>query len=256
MKRVYRITLIMEREFGAKATRAAKETRDRMVKIAESQILWSVKRVSITNKAKPERSPPQLREPEPERLYDEIAKNQMVLGMREIAADLAALLGNVKKPRIEWAPNRWCDGSFGNAIAHSHNQNGVRWIRGPRAGRKVPKGLICLNKRRLIHRSGYYSYPETWPALMAHEILHLRLPGGSHRRGAFKQAEKELLARYHESKGTTPKEPNLVIEPRTLYRCPFCGAQSLPPVSIANRCPVCRRAPDLPKALALREGPP
>lgn len=187
MKRVYRITLVVEHEFDRKATRAAKDAK-RDLELEANRRGWVFVRASITNRAKPERMPP---EPSPEKVYEEIAQGQALTELREIATDMAFILGNVKKPRVEFAPNRWCDGKFTYNAAHAHIQANVRWVRGPRAGRKIPKGLICISARKIV------KFPrERWPWLMAHEIMHVRMPGGSHRRAKFGPAVDKLLADY------------------------------------------------------------
>ena len=37
---------------------------------------------------------------------------------------------------------------------------------------------------------------EKWPWLMAHEIMHVRMPGGSHKRASFRENVDALLKKY------------------------------------------------------------
>ena len=139
MKRLYRITLIAEREFERTATRKAKETRDDLVRFAESRNLWTVKSARISNRAMPERTP---KAPTDGETWDSIAAYQAIALMQGIADDMARILGNVKKPRLAWSPNRFCEGASGRrAVAHSHNSIGrkVRYFSGPRKGRVIPQ---------------------------------------------------------------------------------------------------------------------
>ncbi len=242
MKRAYRITIVIEREFQRKATREAKGDCARFVHILNASSVWKVVSSRITNRAKPERIPRTRPEPNPASVFEEIGQGQALAELREIAADVGRLLGNVKKPRVEFAPNRWCKGGFSYIVAHTHTHD-ARWSRNPefageRAGRKIPKGLICINRRKIVR------YPhERWAWLMAHEVMHIRMPGGSHRRAKFETGAALLLSRYYESKGLPPDtfarlEERRRNQPRSVYRCPACKAQSLP-FDDFEICPVC-----------------
>ena len=197
MKRVYRVTLVLERTFDRTATGEAKDITGRVGAFAFERG-WGLAEHRITNRAKSERKPHEV-EPDPAQVEEDIAAGQALAMLREIAADMASILGNVKKPRVEYAPNRWCDGRFSHNVCHAHNVNGVRWVRGPRAGRKIPKGLICFSRRRLLRGRGWAA-PEKWAALMAHELMHVRMPGGSHRRAKFNENAADLLRRYEEGR--------------------------------------------------------
>lgn len=239
MKRLYRITVVIEHEFGRKATREVRAAKDRLMRCAIGPGLygWTMIRASVSSSAKTERKTPTPK-PNPEReamdLWYEVALKEL----RAIAADMAAILGNVKKPRIEYAPNRWCDGKFTHNTAHAHIHNNVRWVRdrslaGKRAGRKIPKGLICISKRNLRRMD-----TRRFPWLMAHEIMHVRMPGGSHRRAKFNENADDLLATYYRVKGIAPPD---FAEPRVRYGCASCRAISLPGIGF-KECPVCHVA--------------
>ncbi len=216
MKRVYRVTIVIERTFSRKATREAKLAATMVSAfVRHSAQGWTVESTRITNRAKSEAKPAKPPESSPAVVYEDIAENQALAELREIASDMAALLGNVKRPRVEFAPGPLCDGKFSHNVAHAHNRS-ARWFSGPRAGRRIPKGLICIRRgTRGIGRSDR----ERWPRLMAHELMHVRMPGGSHNRAAFKAGVDALLARYYESKGL-PRDMEKRLE--EFKECPVC----------------------------------
>jgi hypothetical protein len=211
MKRTYRITLVIEQTFDRKAIGAVDAARGALVLAANGKLApggWMITKTRISSSVRPERMPPAPRAPDAGVFYDEIANAQALDKLREIGRDMAAILGNVKKPRFEYSPNAWCDGvNAGARTAHAHNQKGVRWVNDParvgkRAGRKIPFGLICLNRRAFL--VGHYSDPANWPELVAHELMHLRMPGGSHGRAKYIKAVGDLVARYADMKGGQP----------------------------------------------------
>src|SRR5437667_5958557 len=199
MKRLYRVTVTVEREFERVATREAKKV---AIALGAEAIVrgWTVAKKVVTNRARAERS-------EREKpidfgtIWEDVAASQAITTLREIAADMAAILGNVKRPRVEYAPNFWCDGRFTYNTAHAHNVSGVRWSRNltgkyaKYAGRKIPKGLICISRKHLLRMDS-----EKWPWLMAHEIMHVRMPGGSHKRASFRENVDALLMKYEAMK--------------------------------------------------------
>ncbi len=199
MKRLYRVTVTVEREYERLARGSAEDIRNRLRLVAE-QCGWTFAKAAITNRARAERS-------ERERpidfgtIWEDVAASQAITTLREIAADMAGILGNVKRPRVEYAPNFWCDGRFTHNTAHAHNVNGVRWSRNltgkyaKYAGRKIPKGLICISRKHLLRMD-----TEKWPWLMAHEIMHVRMPGGSHKRASFRENVDALLKKYEAMK--------------------------------------------------------
>ena len=196
MKRTYTISLLVRGTFERKVK--AKREAERLLKSLRVSEPWVKTGTRVVSRAKPERTSP---EPDPAMVEEKIAKGQALAELREIAADMAAILSNVKKPRVEWSPNRWCDGGD---RAHVHIQKGVHWIRGPRNGRKIPYGMICINpsyvlgnpKSKYVYRRVPRSPRERWPWLIAHELMHLRLPGGSHKRAKFNPAVDDLLVKY------------------------------------------------------------
>lgn len=188
MKRTYRVTVVVERDYERKATGEAKAVRYKLLRAVE-ETGWSVARTSITNRARPDRKAP---DEDPAKVYEEMALGQALATLREIATDMAAILGNVKKPRVYYAPNRWCDGGFTHNTAHAHTKDG--WS--SHARRRVQRGLICISPRHILMSSG-----KNWPWLMAHEIVHIRMPGGSHRRAKFAAAVDALLKEYESRRG-------------------------------------------------------
>ncbi len=235
MKRIYRVTLVLERTFDRTATGEAKDITGRVGAFAFERG-WGLAEHRITNRARSDRKPCDV-EPDPARIEEDIAAGQALATLREIASDMAAILGNVKKPRVEYAPNRWCNGKFTYNVAHAHIQNGVRWIRGPRKGRKIPKGLICISRRKLLKGIGAAA-PEMWPWLIAHELMHVRMPGGSHKRAKFNENADDLLRHYAASKGIVARRFPSDLGPRITYECASCKAISLPPATF-SLCPVC-----------------
>ena len=123
---------------------------------------------------------------------------------------MATVMGNVKTPRLHLYPNRWCMHYPTNG-AHSHN-----------AGRK--KGLICVTPKEVLdtitptvdkarsfrrdEQGNLFPLPRTDPVwLMAHELTHIRMPGGSHNRKAFRDKVKDVQDKYRAWKLGTWQPP-------------------------------------------------
>ena len=99
------------------------------------------------------------------------------------------ILRTVKKPKVYLHPNRWCDsGNFW--AAHVHNSK--PWKHSSKFW-KASYGLICLKQKYLLEVS-----TERLERTMAHEIYHLRMPGGSHKREAFREGVDLLLSLYYD----------------------------------------------------------
>lgn len=172
MKRVYRVTVVAERTFERKATEQAKAMKALLKKTVEDEILWTVHRASVTNIAVPSKPPA------PRPSERKLAVDAQLETLRGIILDMAAILLNVKRPRLHLFPNKWCEERPSGAHAHTRGWH---------------KGLVCITAAEVM-RTASGRTDAIW--LMAHEITHLRYPSGSHNRRVFREGVDYLVTRY------------------------------------------------------------
>lgn len=75
MKRLYRISVVIEREFSRKATAEVQAVKDRIV----PPFGWTLVRSRVSSSAKRERAPPKIVEPEPSIALDSWMKNSILI---------------------------------------------------------------------------------------------------------------------------------------------------------------------------------
>lgn len=205
MKRRYVVSVAVVAEFDRKATNTAKEAKAHLLAAANALGQpWAIRSAAITSTAKPAKPPA----PAPSPRQQQVDMQLEVL--RGILNDLATVMGNVKTPRLHIYPNRWCM-HYPTYGAHSHSKGRL-------------KGLICVTPKevldtitptmdkarsfRIDEQHNLHPQPRTDPVwLMAHELNHIRMPGGSHNRKAFRDKAKDLEDKYHAWKAGTWQPP-------------------------------------------------
>ncbi len=193
MKRRYRLKIVAEATFERKASVSVRRAKAGALRALRASLgpEWALAG-SLSSTAKPARPPP------PKPTTRQLAIDAQLAVLRGILADMALILGNVKRPRLHLSPNRWCGDRPTGAHAHSKGPN---------------RGLICISPKevlRTIPRAPGFP-PRTTPDwLMSHELTHIRMPGGSHNRAAFKREVDYLMAHYRAMKAGTWSPPKRI----------------------------------------------
>lgn len=228
MNREYQITLTVKGTFKRRPKRSTvKREAERLLKTLRVKEPWAPAGFDVRSRALVEKIP---KAADPKKEAAEARKAEVLAELNEIAADLARCLGNVKKPRVRWRLNRWCDGE-GLTRAHVHNEATERFHGAKQKYVLIPKGLVCVNAFWLIdNEEPGFTAPDKWPYLLAHELMHVRLPGGSHNWAIFDVKVAELLQRYGDLKAgkwtpavrKAPPRPGTAHEPKPdPNRCPL-----------------------------------
>ncbi len=199
MKRTYTLKVEVEATFGRKVK--ASSYKAKLLRAIEKVLPepWELRKASISGKTYSE-AKKEEREPTERQMRLEIKLAEA----REIGERMRMILRTVKRPKVYLHPNRWCD-SGGFWSAHVHNSKPYRYAS---RFRKAEYGLICLRQKRLLGAS-----TEQIEKTIAHEIYHLRMPGGSHKRESFREGVDLLLSHYYDE---NPPEESSRGEDETL----------------------------------------